>query len=192
MSSSPKLLEKGIETRNDPYPTRNALQVRVRHFAFYRAIQNYISIGFVKYRQVKISDSRRTMFRWQVQVQVQMETNRQKIYSRLTYFLMKYAISIKLIVFKPLFATNVEHLQPIPAPKENATIRIVLPSKSRIRLIVRWNTWAWRATKSFNLYLSVNKIQREIKMFILNQERGRVCDASYVGYALRHLHQLPS
>ena len=62
MSSSRKLLEKGIETRNDPYPTRNALQVRVRHSAFYRAIQNYISIGFVKDRQVKISDRKERCF----------------------------------------------------------------------------------------------------------------------------------
>ena len=62
MSSSPKLLEKGIETRNDPYPTRNALQVRVWHFVFYRAIQNYISIGLVKDRQVKISDRKERCF----------------------------------------------------------------------------------------------------------------------------------
>ena len=109
---------------------------------------------------------------------------------------------INTTISRIIVALNAEDQQPISVPGDSPTVRIVLPLKDQV-----WQTscansskiYARRLTQSFNLFSLATRSNRNLKcrrknLLIINQQcvvykfQFDLCDASYVGYTLRHLH----
>ena len=116
---------------------------------------------------------------------------------------LKYPQHLINSTVKSFITSKVEDPQPIPAPKENPTVRIVLPFKDQDSADIVREQLKDLSLKTHTVIQPVfvgDKIQRELKVHeikppIVNQQRViykfqcDLCDASYVGYTLRHLHQ---
>ena len=98
-----------------------------------------------------------------------------------------------------VFASKAEDQQPIPAPGDSPTVRIALPFKDQLSADFVRKQLKDLSQKTHTAIQPVfvsNKIEQELKV----QEKKtayckpaarslQICDASYVGYTLRHLHQ---
>ena len=100
-------------------------------------------------------------------------------------------------------ASKAEDPQQIPAPRDSPTVRIVLPFKDQALADLvhkQLKDLSQKIDTVIQLTFVSNKIQQELKIQerkppIVNQHcvvykfQCDLCDVSYVGYTLRHLHQ---
>lgn len=117
------------------------------------------------------------------------------LFSRLKYPQQLINTTVRCFV-----ASKAENQQPIPAPGESPAVRIVLPFKDQDSADTRLKDLSQKTRTVIQPVFVSNKIQQELKVQekkppIVNQQRVvykfqcDLCDASYVGYTLRHLHQ---
>ena len=116
---------------------------------------------------------------------------------------LKYPQHLINFTVKSFIASKVEDPQPKPAPKENPTVRIVLPFKDQDSSDLVRKQLKDLSLKTHTVIQPVfvsDKIQRELKVHeikppIVNQQhviykfQCDLCDTSYEGFSLRHLHQ---
>ena len=116
---------------------------------------------------------------------------------------LKYPQQLINTTVRSFVASKAEGAQPIPAPRDSPTVRIVLPFKDQASADLVHKQLKDLSQKIDTVIQPIfvgNKIQQELKIkerkpSIVNQNcvvykyQCDLCDASYVGFTLRHLHQ---
>ncbi|XP_078361337.1 uncharacterized protein LOC144645655 [Oculina patagonica] len=116
---------------------------------------------------------------------------------------LKYPEQLINTTVRCFVSSKTEDRQPIPATGESPTVRIVLPFKDQDSAdFVRkqLNDLSHKTRTVIQPVFVCNKIEQKLKVQekkppIVNQQcvvyrfQCDLCDASYVGYTLRHLHQ---
>ena len=116
---------------------------------------------------------------------------------------LKYPQDLINTTVRYFVASKAEGPQPIAAPRDSSTVRIVLPFKDQASADLVHEQLKDLGRKIVTVIQPIfvsNKIQQELRVQerkppIINQHcvvykfQCDLCDASYVGYTLRHLHQ---
>ena len=122
---------------------------------------------------------------------------------RAVFSRLKYPQHLINSTFRSFVASKFEDPQPIPVPGENPTVRIALSFKDQDSEDLVRKQLKDLSLKTQTVIQPVfvsNKIHRELKVHekkppIVNQQcviykfHCDLCDTSYVGYTVRHLHQ---